>query len=356
MVDFSDAHSKVIICVDDEKVVLNTLYMQISEAFPEYIIEMAESGEEAMELVSALEQEGCTIELIISDQIMPSMKGDELLAKVFNHNQEIISVLLTGQAAVESTISAINNSNLFRYLTKPWEANDLVLCISKALKQRDLTRKIKMQMTAFKKFVPTEFLTTLNLSYDDPASLKPGVFKVVENTILFLDLRDFTSISESISTESLTNKLVHLFSEFEKNIRDNKGFVDKYLGDAIMAIFPDPNDAIRSALRLIQSLEFFNSEEQIGWSMGIGINTGESRMLIIGSNNRVDSTIIGDTVNIASRLESITKDYAKRIIISDNTFQTLSEAHQALFEKIGEVSVKGKQNDLLIYGYGEADQ
>ena len=353
MIDLVSNESRAIICVDDEKTILNTLYLQISEAFPKHIVEVAESGEEALALMQSLEGEGCTIELIISDQIMPSMKGNELLAKIFDHNNEIISVLLTGQASTESTMSAIKNSNLFRYLTKPWEPHDLMLCIDRALRHRELARKIKMQIHTFKKFVPTEFLTTLDLDFNNPESLQPGVFKIVENSILFLDLRDFTSISERIPSEKLADKLVSLFAYFEQDIREHNGFIDKYLGDAIMAIFPDPNDAIQSALQLIESLKAFNTEQDIHWSMGIGINTGKASMIMLGSDHRLDSTVIGDTVNIASRLEASTRIYSKQIIISDSTFQALSSKHKALFTELGQVPIKGKIDALLAHGYGD---
>ncbi|MBT4838428.1 MAG: response regulator, partial [Methylococcales bacterium] len=136
----------VIICVDDEQMILNSLHTQLERKFGRiYEYEFAESADEAQEVIDELIEDGYTIALIISDQIMPEMMGDEFLTKVHQTFPEIIKILLTGQAGLDSAVNAINNANLFRYLTKPWEENDLLLSVEKALEQFNLINNLRKQ-------------------------------------------------------------------------------------------------------------------------------------------------------------------------------------------------------------------
>jgi len=129
----------VIFCVDDEKIVLNTLNSQLQGKFQDlYELGFAESGEEAIETINDLSKDGYEIIMVIADQIMPSMKGDELLVKVHQSYPKTIKILLTGQASLESAINAINSAHLFRYLTKPWPEEDFLLTVQKGLEEYSL--------------------------------------------------------------------------------------------------------------------------------------------------------------------------------------------------------------------------
>ncbi|MCS6904407.1 MAG: SpoIIE family protein phosphatase [Bacteroidia bacterium] len=123
----------VILCVDDERSVLDTLSQQIVSALgKEFEIEVAQSGEEALELAQQLEKEGLQLAVVLTDQIMPGMKGDELLIQLHRTHPEALKILLTGQANLEAIQNAINNANLYRYLSKPWQADDLILTVTEA--------------------------------------------------------------------------------------------------------------------------------------------------------------------------------------------------------------------------------
>jgi adenylate cyclase len=125
---------QVIICVDDERTVLRSLKAELQEAMGnDYTIEIAEGGEEALDLIEELLEDGDEVLLIISDHIMPEMKGDELLKKAHLISPESIKVMLTGQADIEAIANAINSANLYRYITKPWQAEDLKLTVKEAL-------------------------------------------------------------------------------------------------------------------------------------------------------------------------------------------------------------------------------
>jgi sigma-B regulation protein RsbU (phosphoserine phosphatase) len=125
----------VILCVDDEKIVLNSLKAELKGHFSDkYMIETAESGDDALEVFSELSVDGYEIILVISDYIMPKMKGDDFLIALHQTAPHIVKILLTGQANLEGITNAVNHANLYRYLTKPWEKNDFLLTVEEAIK------------------------------------------------------------------------------------------------------------------------------------------------------------------------------------------------------------------------------
>ncbi|MCP4344306.1 MAG: response regulator [Desulfobacterales bacterium] len=135
----------VIICVDDEETVLSTIKEQLFHLESNYGIELAESGEEALELVDELIQEGIEIPLVIADQIMPGIKGDELLRKIHARLPRTLKILLTGQASADEVGNAVNFAKLYRYIGKPWEETDLTLTVREAVRSyfrdKDLEEK-----------------------------------------------------------------------------------------------------------------------------------------------------------------------------------------------------------------------
>jgi PAS domain S-box-containing protein len=138
-----------IICVDDELYVLTSLRDQLSHHLGnEYEIELAESGKEALEIFEELLEENIEIILIISDQIMPNMKGDELLIKIHERSPKTLKILLTGQANAEAVGNAVNFANLYRYITKPWDETDLCLTVTEAIRSyiqaKQLAEKTKI--------------------------------------------------------------------------------------------------------------------------------------------------------------------------------------------------------------------
>jgi response regulator RpfG family c-di-GMP phosphodiesterase len=123
----------IIICIDDEEIILNSLKKDITDFFGNiFTIEVASSGEEALELITELTEAGREIPIVIADYIMPSMKGDEVLAKIHLISPKTLKIMLTGQANIQGVINAINYAQLYRYIPKPWEKEDLNLAIKEA--------------------------------------------------------------------------------------------------------------------------------------------------------------------------------------------------------------------------------
>jgi two-component system, sensor histidine kinase and response regulator len=125
----------VILCVDDEPIILDSLLQELDSEFGnEYLIEIADSSEDALELVEELLDEHYDLPVVISDYIMPNMKGDELLKRIHQISPATLNVLLTGQAEMSGVINVINSANLYRYIAKPWNKADLILTIREAIK------------------------------------------------------------------------------------------------------------------------------------------------------------------------------------------------------------------------------
>ena len=177
-------------------------------------------------------------------------------------------------------------------------------------------------------------------------------------TILFTDIRSFTSISEKMDAQALVGLLNEYFTEMVGIVMDEDGVVDKYIGDAIMAVFgapvPKPDDAIhavRAAVRMRKALVHLNerlAERGLGpLRTGIGIHTGEVVAGNIGSERRMEYTVIGDAVNVASRLESNTKDLGVNVLISEDTFER-AKAHVDA-RPVTELTVKGRAQPVKTY-------
>ena len=136
----------IVICIDDEQVVLDSLIRELSESLEdECEIETALGGAEALELVDEILEDGSEIALVISDYIMPDMKGDEVLRYVHKNSPQTLKIMLTGQASIEGIANAINSAKLYRYIAKPWQDVDLQLTVKEALKSYDREKKIREQ-------------------------------------------------------------------------------------------------------------------------------------------------------------------------------------------------------------------
>jgi len=192
----------------------------------------------------------------------------------------------------------------------------------------------------------------------DPSALKLGG-KREHLTILFSDIRNFTDLSEHMTPERLTNFLNNYLNRMTQIILRHNGVVDKYIGDAVMAFWgaPLPNTdharaGVRSAIEMVEELKKFNAiNKKRGVAeieIGIGINTGEVTVGNMGSEHRFDYTVIGDNVNLASRLEGLTKLYGVNIIISEGTLKHIDK-NVTLVRELDTVRVKGKQQSVKIY-------
>jgi adenylate cyclase len=531
---------QVIICVDDDNTVLKSLKTELQEAVGNaYLIEIAEGGEEALELLEELLLDGYEVPLIISDHIMPEMKGDELLKQVHLISPQTIKIMLTGQADIEAVGNAIKNANLYRYISKPWQREDLSLTVKEAvnsyqqnqllvaqnaqlqqmnqeladlnreqslliatlhdnenrlmqfleampvgvgvlnadgkvyyinkkakeifdkkvvpdvpgeklsevyqlyqagslqpgpvenlpimralrgetsvaddLEVRHGNRVIPLEINAtpiydkqnqivyaintlvditerkeaeadrkklieelFKvncnlqvsldaelkiveatsRFVPNQFLSFLGC--DSIVGVKLGDAVELEISILFSDIRDFTTLSEQMTPQENFKFINSYLSYMEPLIVQHQGFIDKYIGDAIMALFSDgADDAVKAGIAMLHTLAEYNRQRTsagyVPVQIGVGINTGSLMLGTVGGNSRMDGTVIGDAVNLAARIENLTKNYGVSLLITQHTFDRLTNPTDYAIRVIDKVQVKGKSEWVTVYEVFDAD-
>lgn len=202
-----------------------------------------------------------------------------------------------------------------------------------------------------KKFVPSEFILSLGREVITDVRLGDLVEKNV--TVLFTDIRDFTTLSENMTPEE-NFRFVSSFNErLGPVIRRHQGFINQYLGDSIMAIFPrEPVDALHAAIEMQQAIHQLNKERLSAGlpiiKAGIGMHTGPLIMGITGDEHRLDAATISDTVNTAARIEGLTKYYHSSLLLSNNTQHHIPAPNNFHFRRLGKVLLKGKNNHLQI--------
>lgn len=226
---------------------------------------------------------------------------------------------------------------------------------------------------AYERFVPRQFLQFLEK--DSIVDVRLGDHVQKEMSILFSDIRKFTALSEKMSPEENFKFINSYLSTMEPAISTNNGFIDKYIGDAIMALFSGgsergrssdsgeiqpADDAVRAGIAMLHRLREYNQgRERAGYlpiEIGIGINTGSLMLGTIGGHNRMDSTVISDAVNLASRLEDLTKEYGVSLLISHQTFLRLQNPNQYSIRIIDRVKVKGKSQDVAVFEVFDGDE
>jgi class 3 adenylate cyclase len=219
---------------------------------------------------------------------------------------------------------------------------------------------------SFERFVPKQFLNRIAKKGIEKIQLGEGKNELI--TILFSDIRSFTRLSEGISPQELLKFMNNYFSRMDQPIQENDGFIDKFIGDAIMALFDrgitghkQARDAVLAAIKMQKILvEYKQKCPEIGKiTIGIGIHTGQVIIGTVGSHERMSSTVLGDAVNLASRLEGLTKLYHVQIIISSETYHLLNddpyflcrknEVPYFLCRKLDFVTVKGKSKPETIF-------
>jgi len=507
----------VIICVDDEANILKSLRTELQEAISnEYLIEIAEGGEEALELIEELLEDGCEVPLIISDQIMPEMKGDELLKHVHVLSPKTLKIMLTGQADLEAVGRAIKYAKLYRYIAKPWQPEDLRLTVveavnsylqAKKLAEQNLQcqrlnqelaesvqllsaserkfraifnqtfqftgmlsvegilletnqtaldfgglqledvvgkplwdcywwtvspetqAKVKLAFEkavggefiryeidilgadnrtatidfsikpildesgiveyliiegrdisdvyqelhlrqkaeaeliqlneALSRFVPRQFLQLLEK--DSIIDIQLGDEVEQEMSVLFSDIRNFTTLSETMTPEDNFKFINAYLSQMEPTIIEHQGFIDKYMGDGIMALFSgSADDALRAGISMLQRLAKYNKNRlksgYLPLKIGIGINTGSLMLGTVGGRHRMDTTVISDHVNLASRLENLTKEYGVSLFMTHYTLARLQNPTEYNLRFIEQVKVKGKTKAVAVFEVFDGDE
>ena len=234
--------------------------------------------------------------------------------------------------------------------------NSQLLALNQEL-DKALDAELKL-IEAANRFVPNEFLSFLG--YESLADVELGDAVEKEMSILFSDIRHFTTLSENMTPEENFKFINAYLSRMEPAIFNNHGFIDKYVGDAIMALFGESaDDALRGAISMLELLAEYNTTRgrpgRPKIKIGIGINTGFLMLGTVGGYSRMDGTVISDSVNLASRIEQLTKNYGLSLLLSQYTFLKLKNPHDYAIRFIDKVKVKGKSELVTVYEAFDAD-
>nr|AGS52934.1 adenylate cyclase [uncultured bacterium contig00019] len=277
------------------------------------------------------------------------------------NNKKIISYINLPLAAAGEIFATVHIANSVNEYFSPAIMENINVffstatpVISNALSMHELAELQKNTRIAFSRYVPPDVM-------DEIINETTKKARMSENrniSVLFCDIRDFTGLSENLDAQSVVDFLNKYFTKMGFEIISEGGHIDKFIGDAIMAIFgafQNPENshisAIRAALKMLLAMDAINSTgnklTKNNIHIGIGINCGECIMGNIGFKNKMDYTVIGDTVNLASRIESLTKIYRHPLIISEYVYDFVKD--KFLMRKIDNVRVKGKDKSVGIY-------
>ena len=214
--------------------------------------------------------------------------------------------------------------------------------------------KLEATLVSFERFVPRKFLSVV--APEGIEHIRVGERATRTITILFSDIRGYTSLSEQTTAEEMFELLNDYHARMGAEIDARGGFIDKYIGDAIMALFDDehPDDALLAALAMRESLAAWNVERvargQPRVDTGIGLHRGEVIMGTVGYKSRIDSTVIGDAVNLASRVEGLTKNYDCAVLVTEDIVSALRDRSRFALRVVDEAAkVKGKDLAVRLY-------
>lgn len=211
---------------------------------------------------------------------------------------------------------------------------------------------------AYERFIPRQFLSLLDKKSIIEVALGDHVEK--EMSILFADIRGFTELSEKISPHENFKFINAYLCRMEPAITENNGFIDKYIGDAIMALFVgSADDALKAGIAMLERLNDYNETrqrpERPAIKIGVGINTGVLMLGTVGGQNRMDGTVISDAVNLASRIEGLTKIYGTSLLITEYSYYKLKNPSKYHIREVDRVKVKGKSKGVTVYEVFDAD-
>jgi adenylate cyclase len=343
--------AKKVLVVDDDinNVKLLTLYLELAE----YQVVAALSGKEALQKVKE-----ALPDLILLDVMMPGLDGYQVCAKLKGDEatQFIPIVMITALQETQDRIRGIE-AGADDFLSKPFDEHELMARVKSLLRIKglhdELEQKNELLFNIMNRYM-TEEISTLILEAPDKYLKLGGESRVV--TVLFADVRGFTEFAETHDAKRVVEILNRLFSELTRVIFKYKGTFDKYIGDAVMAFYGAPvsyeDDVIRALQTALEMQQVFGQmrekwegEELLSLALGIGLNTGEAVVGNIGSEKVMDYTVIGDTANVAKRLQEIAAP--DQILISESTYQQVKD--QAIVKEIHPTHLKGKLEPIAIY-------
>ena len=340
-----------ILVVDDEAdlevLVKQKFRRKIRENEYEFIF--AQNGEEALQKI----KEHPDLDIILSDINMPVMDGLTLLTHLPDANPTVKAVVVSAYGDMQNIRTAMNRG-AFDFIMKPVDFDDLDVTMQKTIsyvRQLQDTLKAIKENNILKMYVDENVLNFMTHKEFEGSLMKN---ELLEATVMFVDVCGFTAITEHVPANTVVNLLNGLFDKIVKEIIAQGGHVDKFMGDAIMAVFRGEfhlDRAIDAALAVREQLsnepEIQAGDKTFKPTIAVGINSGEMVSGNIGSVSlrRLDYTVIGDSVNLAQRLQSIAT--GGQIIITEDVYHKAKESFQC--KENGEFTLKNKLKPVVTY-------
>ena len=333
----------------------------------------ARSGEEALAIAASRRPD-----IILLDVQMPGMNGYETAHSLSTDEQtnSIPIVMVTGLTGIDDRVRALK-AGAVDFLTKPVDPAELQAKVASLARlkgyndemrrrqveaRKELASKggqLQAALDVFARFVPQEFLQTLRKA--DIADVKLGDNVKLELAILFSDIRSFTALSEKMTPEQSFGFLNSYLRRMNPFIWENEGFIDKYIGDAIMALFPKGADsALSAAVAMLAYIPVYNSHRaSFGYPpirIGVGVHSGPVMLGVIGHERFMQGTAISDAVNLASRLEDLTREYGVSLIVSSHALFDLEDPNRFDYRFLDKLKLRGKEEAVSVYEVFSGDE
>ena len=339
-----------ILVVDDEADLETLIKQKFRQKIREnqYEFVFASNGRHALEQLAV----HADVDIVLSDINMPEMDGLTLLSRLAEDNNLLKSVIVSAYGDMENIRTAMNRG-AFDFITKPVNFEDLDLTMEKTIRHvrqmRETLQAIK-ENNILRMYVDENVLKFMS-SREFESALTAN--ETIEGTVAFIDISSFTTISENEPPDVVVKLLNSYFDVMVKEIIAQNGYIDKFIGDAIMAVFRGDFhldraiDACLAVRNQIAKLPELNDLVSFKPNVSIGINSGEMISGNIGSSSlkRLDYTVIGDTVNMAQRLQAIASP--GQIAISEAAYDRVKESFNC--KRIGEFTLKNKSKPVNVF-------
>ncbi len=376
MTESNDA-AEAILLVDDNPTNLQLLFETLDGRGFKLLV--AKDGKSAL----AIARKVCP-NLILLDIMMPEIDGYEVCRqlKADPATAEIPIIFLSALTDTQDKVQGLDLGAV-DYITKPFQPDEVIARVNthltvyrlkKALDEKNkelqevnefLEERVKERTaalvelnTAYERFVPREFLSLLKK--ESILEVKLGDQTAQQMTVLFSDIRGWTTLSEEMTAQESFNFINAFLNRVSPVINAHRGFVDNFQGDGMMALFPETaDDGVRAAIAMHAAVSEYNKERKkkgyqpIG--IGVGLHIGDLMLGIIGHEERMQGTVVADAVNLASRLEGLTRVYGSSISISEPTLARLKDPDRYKHRFVDKVQVKGKKDPVSVHEVFDGD-
>jgi adenylate cyclase len=373
----SNDATEAILLVDDNPTNLQLLFETLDGRG--YKLLIAKDGKTALSIV----RKACP-NLILLDIMMPEIDGYEVCRqlKADPATEEIPVIFLSALTDTKDKVQGLDLGAV-DYVTKPFQPDEVIARVhthltvyrlKKALDEKNIelqeandyleervkerTAQLVELNTAYERFLPREFLSLLKK--ESILEVKLGDQIAQQMTVMFSDIRGWTTISENLSAQQSFNFINSFLSRISPVITAHRGFIDNYQGDGLMALFPGKaDDGVRAAIAMHAAVSEYNEERKkkgyqpIG--IGVGLHIGDLMLGVIGNEGRMQGTVVADAVNLASRLEGLTRVYGSSISISEPTLAQLKDPDQYKHRFVDKVQVKGKKDPVSVHEIFDGD-